>query len=281
MQQSLAKSVLAAALVCIGCETSPHYHQAASCQPGCNACSTQSGCQPGLVQHWDFIPTDDDAEDFAEDAAHRRLHQLRRCSHERLTLDYREGFIQAYEDIAKGGNGVVPAVPPKRYWKSRYRSPQGRMDAYQWFAGYESGANMAFADGVAEYRAIPSSFDYEYACGYQICPAGHHCGPLEGATPAHSSPEQLTPIPEPFSQQQAPVEAAPPPAPAAADDPEIPPMPSDGPEQPVQDDRSAGGDPQRLLPAPPSEIRADVEPGVIEQSDEALPPFFGAGHTEF
>lgn len=274
MQQSLAKSVLAAALICIGCETSPHYHQAASCQPGCNACSTQSGCQPGLVQHWDFIPTDDDAEDFAEDAAHRRLHQLRRCSHERLTLDYREGFVQAYEDIAKGGNGVVPAVPPKRYWKSRYRSPQGRMDAYQWFAGYESGANMAFADGVAEYRAIPSSFDYEYACGYQICPAGCQ------SAPAYASPEQLTPIPEPFSQHQAPVEAAPPPAPAPADEPVTAPKPSAEPKQPAGEDRSAHRQEQLRLPAPPAEFE-EVDAGLIERHDAANLPFYGAGHTDF
>lgn len=70
---------------------------------------------------------------------------------------FREGFTQAYVDMAEGGNGTVPAVPPERYWKSRYRTASGYARAEEWFGGYRTGASMAEAEGLSQFNSIPTS----------------------------------------------------------------------------------------------------------------------------
>ena len=284
MQKSLANSLLAAALICTGCETSSHYHSAAycqpnNCQPACNSCPAPA-CS-SHVQCWDYIPTDDDAEDFGERWARRSLHQLQRCSHERLSSDFRDGFEQAYVDLAKGGNGVVPAVPPKKYWKARYRAPQGRIQAYQWVGGYEAGATTGRSEGITEFRAVPSSFDYEYCGGYVGCHSG--CQTLTCESSAGSFAEQqLTPIPQPALEDEVPTEAAPPPAPAPTDTPPLAPVPAPAaePDEPTEAGGSDAWNIRSLPPGPFSDF-GHVDAGAIGLDDFAFPPFEGAGHTDF
>jgi hypothetical protein len=76
------------------------------------------------------------------------------------SCDFREGYTQAYVDIAEGGAGVVPAVPPERYWKSKNRSAEGYARAEDWFAGYRTGVEMAEAEGLSQFNAIPTSAHY-------------------------------------------------------------------------------------------------------------------------
>lgn len=59
--------------------------------------------------------------------------------------DFQQGFVQAYVDIALGGNGDVPPIPPERYWKTCERDPEGYCEADHWFAGYSAGAQRAMA----------------------------------------------------------------------------------------------------------------------------------------
>jgi hypothetical protein len=73
------------------------------------------------------------------------------------SCDFREGYTQAYVDLAEGGNGEVPAVPPERYWKSKYRSAEGYSRAEDWFAGYRAGVEMAQAEGISQFNTIPTS----------------------------------------------------------------------------------------------------------------------------
>jgi hypothetical protein len=77
------------------------------------------------------------------------------------SMDFREGFAQAYVDVALGSDGTVPAVPPERYWKTCKRNPNGYCDANEWFAGYAAGSQRALASCWNAYNQVPSSGVYE------------------------------------------------------------------------------------------------------------------------
>src|SRR5690606_37794241 len=57
--------------------------------------------------------------------------------------DFKLGFEQAYVDVALGGSGEVPGLPPQNYWKEWARTPEGHQAAQSWFAGYAAGAPQA------------------------------------------------------------------------------------------------------------------------------------------
>jgi hypothetical protein len=61
----------------------------------------------------------------------------------RGSCHYREGFTQAFVDLAEGGDGTPPGVPPERYWWCLYRSSCGQRFAEEWFAGYDAGVGTA------------------------------------------------------------------------------------------------------------------------------------------
>lgn len=71
--------------------------------------------------------------------------------------DFHDGFFAGYLDVATGGCGRVPAVPPHRYWGRCYTNPGGHQDAEAWFAGFAAGAGAAQGDGVGNYYGVPSS----------------------------------------------------------------------------------------------------------------------------
>lgn len=72
-------------------------------------------------------------------------------------LDFKEGFVQAYVDIALGADGSLPPVPPERYWKVCERDPEGYLEAERWFAGYQAGAQRALASCWNAYNHVPAS----------------------------------------------------------------------------------------------------------------------------
>ncbi len=49
---------------------------------------------------------------------------------------FADGFKAGYLDVANGGKGCPPVVPPKRYWSACYMTPKGQQAAQQWFAGF-------------------------------------------------------------------------------------------------------------------------------------------------
>ena len=71
--------------------------------------------------------------------------------------DFRFGFQQAYVDIANGGSGALPAVPPPRYWAGPYRTTWGHNKARNWFSGYEAGVGAAKCCMPANTISVPTS----------------------------------------------------------------------------------------------------------------------------
>ena len=74
-----------------------------------------------------------------------------------VSRDFRYGFQQAFLDIANGGSGALPAVPPARYWTAAYRTTWGHNKAREWFEGYEAGANAAKCSALKEAQSIPTA----------------------------------------------------------------------------------------------------------------------------
>ena len=71
--------------------------------------------------------------------------------------DFGRGFREGYFEVASGGNGCPPVLPPQRYWSVRYMSTEGRERTEAWFSGYRYGAMVAEQDGVGIYMELPSS----------------------------------------------------------------------------------------------------------------------------
>lgn len=71
--------------------------------------------------------------------------------------DFRYGFQQAFIDIANGGNGALPAIPPSRYWSAPYRTCWGHNKAREWFEGYEAGAGSAKCGALCSTGSVPTS----------------------------------------------------------------------------------------------------------------------------
>jgi len=76
-----------------------------------------------------------------------------------INAHYRDGYAQAFIDVANGGNGELPAVPPPRYWNAHFRSPKGEWRVERWFDGYRAGAAVALVQ-MQPLRRISASYDW-------------------------------------------------------------------------------------------------------------------------
>jgi hypothetical protein len=74
-----------------------------------------------------------------------------------VSRDFKYGYQQAYIDIANGGSGPLPAVPPPRYWAAPYRTTWGHNKARDWFTGYEAGVCSAKCCMPANTLSVPTS----------------------------------------------------------------------------------------------------------------------------
>jgi len=72
---------------------------------------------------------------------------------------FTRGWKKGYYSVANGGDGVLPAVPPKHYWSVLYQSAKGRDQVAAWFDGYGQGAADAEADGVKSLNEIPTAWE--------------------------------------------------------------------------------------------------------------------------
>lgn len=120
-------------------------------------CSTLSGLQQS-VSHSEFI---DDLlvghrnRAWAARAWHReKVHHGNR----RHIADFRKGFLDAYGDVAEGGDGCTPAIAPSDYWGWQYQSAEGQDKVGAWFAGYPLGAAAAETDGLGNWSQIRTNF---------------------------------------------------------------------------------------------------------------------------
>lgn len=73
------------------------------------------------------------------------------------TDDFGRGFRKGYFDVANGGTGCPPIIPPQRYWSVKYASPRGHQRTHAWFEGYRYGAVVAEQDGVGIWITLPVS----------------------------------------------------------------------------------------------------------------------------
>ncbi len=93
-----------------------------------------------------------------DDAWDRYEAQCHRCP----SKHFKNGFRDAFYEIADGGDGKVPPIPPKKYWNAYYRSPEGKVYAQQWFNGFRVGAATAIRRGLDRMNEIATSTE---ACG--------------------------------------------------------------------------------------------------------------------
>lgn len=137
---------------------------------------------------------------------------------------YGKGFRAGYRDVAAGGEGCPPMLPPQCYWSVCYQSPAGQAKVQEWFRGYVFGANAARIDGVSDYNTImtadrlfgrcetPSAADIQYRDnGSGWSSDGNHLTP----TPESETPGDYTPLPgaeipsDPYFPDTAPAESGP------------------------------------------------------------------------
>ena len=71
--------------------------------------------------------------------------------------DFKCGFIAGFCDLAGGGRGCPPPLPPRRYWQAKYRGAVGTERAQAWFDGFRHGVLIAEQDGLANLSRIPTS----------------------------------------------------------------------------------------------------------------------------
>ena len=103
-----------------------------------------------------------------------------------MSRDFEFGFQQAFIDIANGGSGALPTIPPPRYWTAAYRTTWGHHKAQQWFEGYQAGASAAKCGALHEAQTVPTTacreLDPRVCSGMNV--DSNFTAPLSSSTPA-------------------------------------------------------------------------------------------------
>ena len=118
-------------------------------------------CSPHPYRSLDGYQSDLDklvVKHAAKKCAKQSLKTLACNCKEKPSKAFRDGYQQAYIDIALGDSGEVPPVPPEEYWAAHYRTPTGYLQSQEWFTGYKLGAEHALADGRYEYNEIATPY---------------------------------------------------------------------------------------------------------------------------
>ncbi|MBY0587454.1 hypothetical protein K2X85_09775 [bacterium] len=121
--------------------------------------------------------------------------------------DFGRGFRAGYYDVANGGNGCPPPLPPERYWSVRYMSLVGRERTEAWFAGFRYGALVAQQDGIGVFLELPTSVPQESTRRTLPLPTPEQ---VENALPKISnSTDGSAPTTEPSTDDLTPVPSEP------------------------------------------------------------------------
>lgn len=67
---------------------------------------------------------------------------------------FENGFRAGYTDVAQGGDGYVPALPPAEYRGYEFQSADGARCVSAWFEGYPAGVKAAKRDKTGDYNDI-------------------------------------------------------------------------------------------------------------------------------
>jgi hypothetical protein len=68
--------------------------------------------------------------------------------------DYAHGWKRGYYDMACGGNGCPPVLPPECYWSCLHQNPEGHRKVHVWYEGYRHGTIAAERTGVREWNYV-------------------------------------------------------------------------------------------------------------------------------
>lgn len=71
-------------------------------------------------------------------------------------VEFEDGFQDGYIDyLQHGGVPRPPVVPPLKYRRSKYLTPEGQALVKEYFQGFQYGADVAAASGKREYLTVP------------------------------------------------------------------------------------------------------------------------------
>lgn len=85
----------------------------------------------------------------------KRAYNLRYGSCDRPYEEhFQNGFCAGYADVAGGGDGYVPALPPDDYRSYEFQSADGAKCVNAWFEGYPAGVAAAKQDRTGEYHDV-------------------------------------------------------------------------------------------------------------------------------
>jgi hypothetical protein len=118
----------------------------------------------------------------AQRCARRDLKQVQdECGS--VSRDFRDGYTQAYIDLASGRPPSIPAVPPRKYWHAWHRSCAGRDAVDEWYAGYRVGLEHGLGGGVSRFNRIVPCLDGGCVSAAYVNPYGVPTTPT-GVVPA-------------------------------------------------------------------------------------------------
>tara|TARA_R110002111_G_scaffold256979_2_gene324593 strand:- start:71511 stop:72503 length:993 start_codon:yes stop_codon:yes gene_type:complete len=118
-------------------------------------------CSPHPYRSLEGYQTDLDklvVKHAARKCANKSLKTLACNCQDKPSKAFRDGYREAYVDIALGESGEVPPVPPEEYWAAHYRTAAGYQEIQEWFTGYKLGAEHAWADGRYEFNQIATPY---------------------------------------------------------------------------------------------------------------------------
>jgi hypothetical protein len=124
--------------------------------------TTSSGCQV-FVGVRDYVHYNDLTNDFVTGYrnqvwARQSWHENKHCFADQPYLhDFSEGYRHGYREVASGGSGCPPALPPRCYWTWHYQTPEGQAKVAAWFSGYPHGAAAAERDKAGQWMQIQVS----------------------------------------------------------------------------------------------------------------------------
>jgi hypothetical protein len=116
--------------------------------------------------------------------------------------DYQCGFKEGFADYLEyGGNGQPPPLPPRKYWKVHYQTPQGHQAIEEWYAGFAHGAAVARDTGLRQLVTVPSHVTSLQPTSYQPPARLREEVPLE--PPPEKLPPPQRPMPPAPDEEQA------------------------------------------------------------------------------
>lgn len=170
-----------------------------------------------------------------------------------FTAEFRDGFIDGYADyLDRGGDAALPVVPPKKYTRNDYLTPEGHEKIRDYFLGFKYGLDAALATGKRPFLTVPALLpDHP-----------------EGPPTFNVQPDGPPPLPEPPASLPTP-RPLPKPVPLP-----VPPPPGIGSAPPARPEPVAGARPrpEPFAGATPARPSLTAGPAVIPGTAAPEPP---------